>query len=164
MREKDGRFELRDYPALPVARTAMNGGTGDDSFEQLFRFIAGGNARDEKIAMTTPVFIDGPIGAQTSMSFGVPAETQRRGVPAPKASAIEISERPPCQIAALRFSGSTRESAEREAIEELRAWMKSRNLEAEGDPIIAYYDAPFIPGPLRRNEAMLRVRQEAAVQ
>lgn len=81
----------------------MNGGTGDDSFEQLFRFIAGGNARDEKIAMTTPVFIDGPIGAQTSMSFGVPAETQRRGVPAPKASAIEISERPPCRIAALRF-------------------------------------------------------------
>lgn len=62
------------------------------------------------------------------------------------------------------LSGSTRESDERKAVEEVRAWIKSRNLEAEGDPIIAYYDAPFIPGPLRRNEAMLRVRQEAAVQ
>ena len=161
VREKDGRFELRDYPALPVACTPMYGGANDDSFEKLFRFIAGGNARDEKIAMTTPVFIDGPIGVQTSMSFGMPAETQRRGVPEPKAGAIEITERPRARVAAVRFVGASREAAERKAVEELRAWMKTRGIEAEGDPIIAYYDAPFIPGPLRRNEAMLRVRGEA---
>ncbi len=161
VRMKDARFELRDYPALPVARTAINGGTGDDSFAKLFRFITGNNARAEKIAMTTPVFIDGPIGAQTSMSFGVPAETQARGVPVPKASAVEISQRPSCQIAAVRYSGPTRETSERKAISELRAWMAARNLEAEGEPIIAYYDAPFLPGPFRRNEAMLRVRNRA---
>jgi hypothetical protein len=56
-----------------------------------------------------------------------------------------------------------REAAEQGAIEELRAWMRVRNLQPEGEPIIAYYDAPFIPGPLRRNEAMLRVRLGSTV-
>ena len=36
--------------------------------------------------------------------------------------------------------------------------MKTENLEADGEPTIAYYDAPFIASPLRRNEAMFRVR------
>ena len=38
--------------------------------------------------------------------------------------------------------------------------MRARNLDAEGEPIIAYYDAPFIPAP-DGEKAMLRVRREA---
>ena len=158
VRYRDGAFELRDYPSLAVARTAMRGASADPSFGELFRFITGANQREEKIAMTTPVLIEGPIGRQTTMSFGMPAETRRRGIPQPGSDRVELSEEPPAQIATFRFSGPTRESAERTALKELRAWMQTHGLEAVGEPIIAYYDAPFIPGPLRRNEAMLRVR------
>jgi hypothetical protein len=85
VREKDGAFELRDYPALPVARALMRAQSDDDTFSRLFRFIAGRNVRKEKIAMTTPVFIDGPIGAQTSMSFGMPKEAHGAAFLIPKA-------------------------------------------------------------------------------
>jgi hypothetical protein len=39
----------------------------------------------------------------------------------------------------------------------LRAWIAAEGLQTFGEPIIAYYDAPIIPGFLRRNEAMLRI-------
>lgn len=159
VRKKEGRFEIRDYQAVPVARTSMNNvGTGNDSFGKLFAFISGNNKRSEKIAMTTPAFIDGPIGAQTSMSFGIPFKTQQPGVPEPTGEAVEISERPPSKVAVLRFPGLMREAAERKAVEELCAWMKTENREADGELTNAYYEAPFIPSPLRRNEAMFRVR------
>jgi hypothetical protein len=46
---------------------------------------------------------------------------------------------------------------EREAVAKLRRWVASEGLQTLREPIIAYYDAPFIPGFLRRNEAMLRL-------
>ncbi len=56
--ESDGKFELRDYPALAVVETPMRGDSGS-SFQRLFRYISGLNTGDQKIAMTTPVFMDG---------------------------------------------------------------------------------------------------------
>ena len=47
----DGKFELRDYPALVVAETPMRG--ADGSFMRLFHFISGENSAKEKISMTT---------------------------------------------------------------------------------------------------------------
>jgi hypothetical protein len=35
--------------------------------------------------------------------------------------------------------------------------MAEKSLDFGGEPFFAYYDAPFIPGPFRRNEVMLRL-------
>jgi len=43
---RDGKFELRDYPALVVAETPMHG--ADNSFMRLFHFISGENAAKQK--------------------------------------------------------------------------------------------------------------------
>ncbi len=71
----DGKFELRDYPALTVVETPMvqAGNSADGSFNRLFRFITGGNEAKEKIAMTTPVFMSGN-GSNTTMAFVMPAK------------------------------------------------------------------------------------------
>lgn len=52
----DGKFQVRDYPALTVVETLMaSNKNGDDgSFMRLFAFITGGNEANQKIAMTTP--------------------------------------------------------------------------------------------------------------
>ena len=57
----DGKFQVRDYPALTVVETPMAGSrNGDDgSFMRLFGFITGKNVAKQKIAMTTPVFMSG---------------------------------------------------------------------------------------------------------
>ena len=70
-----------------------------------------------------------------------------------------VEERPAQRVAVLSLFGGTCAEREREAVARLRAWIISEGLQSFGEPTIAYYDAPFIPGFLRRNEAMLRVAE-----
>src|SRR5512136_1394639 len=71
----DGKFQVRDYPALTVVETPMGGSrSGDDgSFMRLFRFITGSNEAKQKISMTTPVFMSGSESNAT-MTFVMPAK------------------------------------------------------------------------------------------
>jgi len=51
-------FEIREYGALAVARTAAGGGYDDalsTGFGRLFDYISGANAGETEIAMTAPV-------------------------------------------------------------------------------------------------------------
>ena len=155
---RDKPFELRCYPSLLVATTPIRG-DNDEAFMRLFRFIDRDNAGGEKIAMTTPVFFDGQPGAQEKLSLVMPQKTARAGVPAPSSGAVTLDKRPAQPVAVYRFSGGTCAEREREAVAKLRAWMISEGLQSFGEPTIAYYDAPFIPGFLRRNEAMVRVAE-----
>ncbi len=150
--EKDGAFELRDYPPLHVA--VVRGQSDDDAFRRLVRFIRRGNVAKRKIAMTTPVFIDRAPGP-SAMAFVMPPGA---GVPDPLDTAVEISSRAGGRVAVLRFSGFGGRDAERLAIDELRREAGWRKLATEGDPIVAYYDAPWTPPPMRRHEVMLRLK------
>lgn len=156
VRGNDGRFELRRYPAFAVARTGLRNDE-DDSFRRLFDFISGANNRREKIPMTVPVLFERERGAAGTMTFLMPKAIERRGVPHPYAPEVELGQRPPAEVAVVRFRGRMDEKREQRALAKLRDWMRTKNLEAEGEPIIAYYDSPFIPGLLRRNEAMVRI-------
>jgi hypothetical protein len=42
-------------------------------------------------------------------------------------------------------------------LSKLRAWVDKRRLEVEGDPMFGYYDPPWIPPFMRRNEVMLHL-------
>jgi len=56
--EKDGSFELRQYPAYVVAETRVEADfkdAGGVAFQRLFRYISGNNVAQQKIAMTAPV-------------------------------------------------------------------------------------------------------------
>ena len=44
---------------------------------------------------------------------------------------------------------------------ELRQQLRARGLAADGEPIIARYNAPFMPSPFRRNEVLIPVRRIA---
>jgi hypothetical protein len=150
---REGDFELRDYPDLTVASTPANSAGEDPAFNRLFQFIQGGNSRQQKIAMTTPVFI-----GNDQMSFVIPSEVDRNGVPDPAHESVMIESRPAVRVAAYRFSGVADETLRGEALHKLEAWMARQQLTAQGDPTFAYYNAPFIPGPFRRNEVLLQVK------
>jgi hypothetical protein len=77
---RDGRFEVRDYPALVLVETPMHG--SDDSFMRLFRFIGGNNAAKQKISMTTPVFMSGTT-TNTTMAFVMPKNLTPKQRPSP---------------------------------------------------------------------------------
>lgn len=152
----DGTFELRDYPTLAVVETPMATPDGSDgSFMRLFRFITGGNAAKQEIAMTTPVFMSGGATNQT-MAFVLPAKLGTNSVPKPADDRVTVRELPAGRFAVLRFSGGRNDRNEAAALGKLKAWMERERLSALSPPVYAYFDPPWTPAPFRRNEVMLR--------
>lgn len=156
----DGKFELRDYSALTVVETPMADPSGSDgSFMRLFRFITGANEGKQKIAMTTPVFMAGSTSNST-MAFVMPAKMKTSDTPKPADGAVTVRELPSGRFAVLRYSG--RQNAPNEAVqlEKLKAWMEAEKLGVLSTPVYGYFDPPWTPSFLRRNEVMLRTEEE----
>ncbi len=148
----EGAFEIREYPELKIATTAREG--DDSSFMRLFRYIDGGNVAKEKIAMTTPVFmVDG------KMAFVVP-EKYKSAIPAPASPQVVVDTMKAQRVAVYRFSGSRTKDSEPQALAKLKAWTQQSKLQEAGTAFSAYYDPPWTPGLMRRNEVLVPVKTE----
>jgi hypothetical protein len=152
----DGKIELRDYPALTVVETPMaDANGGDGGFRRLFRFITGANEAQQKIAMTTPVFMEGGPSGPT-MAFVLPAKLKTADVPKPADGTVTVRELAAGRFAVLRYSGSRNTKNEAEALARLQGWLELERLTAQTGPVFGYFDPPWTPSFLRRNEVMLR--------
>ena len=154
----DEEFEVRDYPALTVVETPMAADNRDGSFARLFRFIDGGNAAGQKIAMTTPVFMAGDA-TNATMAFVLPARFKPGEAPKPSDGAVTVRELPAGRFAVLRYSGGRNAQNEAKALARLKAWMEAATLAALSPPVIGYFDPPWTPTFLRRNEVMLQTEE-----
>ncbi len=179
--ERDGAFELRQYAPMLAAETLVTGVGFDDAsnyaFNPLFRYISGNNRGQKKIAMTTPVVQTADTGEKIAMTtpviqqagnagnaaggyrvaFIVPSTYTRETVPEPLDPNVRIVATPARLVASLRFSGWMTEDLNRKKEEALRAELVQRKLTASGEAIAAQYNAPFVPGPFRRNEVLIPV-------
>jgi len=153
----DGQFELRDYPLLVVAETPMRG--ADNGFMRLFHFIGGKNAAQQKIAMTTPVFIRHANGTNPVMAFVMPASLGTHGTPAPTQPEVALNQIPGGRFAVLRFSGWRSAKNSATALAQLTGCLAQEKITVTGEPVFAYFDPPWTLPFLRRNEVMLRVAQ-----
>ena len=145
----DGDFEIREYPELKIATTSHD--SDNSSFMRLFRYIDGGNAAKEKISMTTPVFmVDG------KMAFVVP-EKNKAAPPAPASAQVSVATMKARRVTVYRYSGSRTEKLELQALAKLKSWMQQNKLLEAGVPFSAYYDPPWIPGFMRRNEVLIPI-------
>jgi len=174
---KDGDFEIRDYPPLVVAEVTMAGGRQrslSNGFGPLARYIfakerSGDHIAmtapvqqravrpDEKIAMTAPVTQTPAADGAWTVQFIMPSDYRLEDLPAPGNALVRLDEIPARRVATVRFSGRTNDRAIAEQQAQLEDWLASRELSPIGEPIYAYYNDPFTPGPLRRNEVMLEV-------
>jgi DNA gyrase inhibitor GyrI len=149
-------FELREYPALTVAATDSTGSAGrDERFIRLFRYISGANETRQKIAMTTPVFMD-HAEEREEMMFVLPSAAAS-GAPAPEMSAVNVKTLPARRMAVLRYSGSDTGEHGKAKEKELRTMMEAAGLRPAGDALFACYDPPWTPGFARRNEVLVPV-------
>ena len=161
--ESDGGFELREYPDLMLVTTEM--GTriqGDDgSFGRLFRYISGGNQEKQKIAMTTPVFMERQSDQSSGqMGFVLPKEFSDAEIPEPANEQVKLFKRLGGKFAVIRFSGRLSDETQTKRTTELENWIKKRGFETVGESEIAGYDPPWTPGPLRRNEILFRIVEQ----
>jgi hypothetical protein len=157
---KDADIELRRYAPMVVVTTALEPGDRNGGFGRLFRFISGENASKQKIAMTTPVFMPSTTeGRPVTMQFVLPAGIEKAGPPQPTGSKVALESRPGALFAAIRFRGYRSQEKQQMAMEALRAWIKSTGRTAKGDPVFAYYDPPWTPEFMRRNEVLIEVAE-----
>ena len=176
----DGNFEVREYADLVLVSTAMkfDAQGSDGSFSRLFRYISGENGQQQKVAMTTPVFMErgsekitGEIlsheanldGRQTrirpgQMAFVVPEQVASAGTPLPANANVKVRAREGGRFATIRFAGRMGNKALRQREKELRQWMEQQNLTAAASVEYAGYDPPWTPGFLRRNEILIRIK------
>lgn len=159
--ESDSPFETREYPDLQLATTNMQfKSQGDDGgFMRLFRYISGANEEQQKVAMTTPVFMEPQAdGAQGQMGFVIPKNVAEQRVPEPTSEQVQILKRAGGRFAVIRFAGRMNRESVAKAEEQLRTWMNKKGLVGELDAELAGYDPPWTPGPFRRNEVLIRLK------
>jgi hypothetical protein len=160
--ESDGPIEVRKYPALVTAGTEHRGQRRDalnEGFRVLADYIFAKSRPGKKIPMTAPVLCDTDKDGSWRTRFIMPVGQARGELPqAP--SGVELTSEPAARIAAIRFSGRA-DDATLEAKEgALRSWLQLRGLPHEGKAVHAFYNAPFLPGPLRRNEVLIELSNE----
>jgi hypothetical protein len=134
--------------------------SSDGSFMRLFRYISGGNEAEQKVAMTTPVFMkETAESASGRMSFVIPKDVVSQGVPKPSGDDVKIQKRAAGRFGVLRFAGRMDAKSAEKHEDQLKVWLKQKGLTFRGEAEFAGYDPPWTPGPLRRNEVLLRLGQ-----
>ncbi|MEQ8404320.1 MAG: heme-binding protein [Oceanicaulis sp.] len=176
--ERDGDFEIRDYPALILAEVTVQGDRREASnrgFRPLANYIFGGNQPGEKIEMTAPVTstrageeiaMTAPVTSEPAgegtwrVAFIMPSNWSMDTLPAPQDAEITVRETPARRVAAIRFSGLMGERRLEEKLSELQAFLERRGLDPVSAPVFAAYNPPWIPGPMRRNEIWIEIARD----
>ncbi|MEM6682548.1 MAG: heme-binding protein [Pseudomonadota bacterium] len=157
----DGDFEIRTYPAMALAQVRRLGSRQSavgQSFRPLAGYIFAKERAGDKIAMTAPVVQSAAEDGWT-VSFILSAPLTADTAPAP-AGDVQIIDQPERTMAAIRFSGSWSDAKFEEASQRLQAWVEQQGLEAQGGFEYGYYNDPFTPAFMRRNEVMVPVQPQ----
>jgi len=174
---KDGAVEIRDYPEFIVAQVRRTGSRDNairEAFDPLADYIFARERGGDSISMTAPVTqepaekisMTAPV-TQTQQDgewvvrFIMPAKYTMADLPAP-AGDVTLEQIPAERRAAIRFSGGWDTALFSRKTQELRAWLSARGIEPTGPPVYAYYNDPFTPGFLRRNEVLFNVPADAS--
>ena len=81
----------------------------------------------------------------------------RKDTPAPASAQVTVDTMKARRVAVYRFSGSQTKELEQQALSKLKTWMQQNKLQEAGAPFSAYYDPPWTPGFLRRNEVLVPI-------
>ena len=153
-------------------------------FRKLAAFIFGDNVSQNKVAMTSPVMSKPEKIAMTSpvvstpktidmtapvtrsleedgrwtVNFMMPSQYSMETLPKPTDPDIRIFKTEPYRTVSIRYNGNntTKNIAKHEA--KLRSYIETNNLSVHLTPEYAGYDAPWVPGPMKRNEVHFRLK------
>ena len=105
--KKYDAFEIRSYEATLFTSVQLSGNKYKDAsskgFSILAGYIFGGNEKNDKIAMTSPVAMS--LEDSMTMMFMVPAKFKKETLPQPNQSQIKFREEPAKTVAAISFGG-----------------------------------------------------------
>ena len=173
----EGRYEIRQYAPMTVARTTVEGdykSASSEGFRRLVGYITGDNKGQRKLSMTAPVTVQNPSAESAKISMTAPVTLQSRGnqwqmefilphdvtldtAPIPTNAEVTLALNPVVTIASLRFTGKLTPERAKEKTAELHHWLQAKGYRPRGEAYAAGYDSPFAPSFLRRNEVHIEI-------
>ena len=151
------QIEIRAYAPRVMAVTGMDE-NADSGFRVLAGYIFGGNAEEEKIAMTAPV--QQSMAGEKEMAFMMPAEYALEDLPEPEDQRVSFREAPAYTAAVIQFSGWASAEKADENWQQLRRFLIKGGIEIVGEPTLNQYNPPWTLPFLRRNEIIVPVNRD----
>ena len=145
-------LEIRFYPPAMMAKTKANSG---NPFSTLFRYISGANQNNEKIEMTTPVYMYLEDGI-SAMEFVLPNKYMEKDAPTPSAANVKIYESKPGYFAAVHYGGYSNASKVKIHTDRLMNEIQKHGLKSISNPVVLSYDSPY-KVMNRRNEILVEI-------
>jgi hypothetical protein len=138
-------FEIRNYEATLFTSVQLSGKTYKDAsskgFSILAGYIFGGNEKNEKIAMTSPVAMS--LQDSMTMMFMVPKKFKKETLPQPKESQIKFREEPAKTVAAITFGGWANDKKIEKYKQELIAALDAEGISYTNRFYFLGYNAPY---------------------
>lgn len=155
-----GAIEIRQYPATVTAEVLVAGNRKDaasTAFGLLVAFIRGNNVGEQSIPMTAPVAQVQTSPNKWRVSFYMPATMAPEAVPQPLDDRVTLKMHPPRTVAAIRFAGRWQQPNLDKHDTHLRRFLVAEAYGAADRSTYAFYNAPFTPWFLRRNEVWVEL-------
>ena len=148
------QIEIRAYAPRVMAVTGMTEDS-DSGFRVLAGYIFGGNAAEQKIAMTAPV--QQSMAGEKEMAFMIPAEYALEDLPEPEDQRVSFREAPAYTAAVIQFSGWASAEKADENWQQLRQFLIAEGIDITGEPTLNQYNPPWTLPFMRRNEIIVPV-------
>lgn len=153
---KDDEYEIRKYVDFFIVEYENEDDPEiDDGFGSLFKYISSDNKDNQKISMTSPV-IQEVTEENKKMAFVVPGKLGQH-IPEPNNPNLKVKKIDEGLFGVIRYSGFSNKSKELKMTKKLEQWIFKNSYETQSNYMLAFYNAPFIPPMLRRNEIWVRI-------
>ncbi len=144
-------FEIRYYPPTIKAKVSSN-----RNFSKLFQYISGNNEKNEKIAMTTPVYMS-KKEEKITMEFVMPSKYSEKNMVQPNDKDIVVYRSTPGYYASITFGGYATVKKVNYYYDLLLDKIKDSKLKALGkSPVSLSYNSPYKVFN-RRNEVLIEI-------
>ena len=161
VKEKYDTFEIRTYEKALFTSVQLPNNSFKDAasngFSVLAGYIFGGNDKNEKIAMTSPVKMS--IQDSMTMFFMVPHEFKKETLPLPNDSNIEFKEEAEKTVAAIGFGGWANAKKIDHYKRELRTALEAKDISYSNQFFFLGYNAPYEVFN-RKNEIIVELNSE----
>lgn len=168
-----GNIEIRDYAPMILAEVEISGERKQAisaGFKLLADYIFGNNISTKKMEMTTQVTnetsekiaMTAPVTQQLDIDrwkvrFVMPKKYNLETLPKPNSKDVVLISFLAKRFVVICFPGLADDENIRQHIEELEAYILAEKLKPLGGPILAFYNPPWTPPLLRRNEVLIEI-------
>lgn len=153
---KEKEFEIRKYADFFIVEYEnKNDPEIKNGFGSLFKYISNDNKENEKISMTIPV-IQEETEEKKKMAFVVPEKFSNQ-IPEPNNPNLKVKNFDEGLFGSIQYSGFSNKSKELKMKKRLDEWLLEKGYQKQSNYMLAFYNAPFVPPMLRRNEILVRI-------